>query len=272
MQRVPTGLSALLDASQKGDDQTVAQLLAQSPNLIHERCPSSGWTALHFAAFAGYDSIVGRLLAVCPPDLIHMVDRSNQTALHFAVQGCEEGHNKVVARLLAASPSLVDVIDFHGWNVLHHACHMGNDSMAESFLTIKPELAFAITKSGNAALHLAARGIRSRNVIKRLLELNPKALRIANAFGESPFSIAVEQGNDIVIEIMQSSLSLDEIVSAFVANRKSFERFKPVVESQCECLLVSLNQDVMGTVYGYLEFDSVKRPHNKRGKFETKSG
>lgn len=64
----------------------------------------------------------------------------------------------------------------------------------------------------------------------------------------------------LVIDVMQWELTFDEVVKTFTTHQKSYgERLAPIVERQCECLVESLNQDVVGTVFAYLGFDLAKR-------------
>lgn len=242
-------------AVESGNHQVVAQLLSHSPALLEAR-DHYGWTALHHAARQGHDTIVTQLLAASP-DLIHAVDQSNQTVLHLAARESKEGHKNVVSRLLAASPSLIEAADVHGWTVLHCTCNAGNDSLAALFLALKPELAFVTNSAGSTPLHYAVRRVRTASLIRRLLELNPDALRTPNTFGETPLFLALMFGNEVAIEALQWKLTLDEI-------GENFEKFKPVVEHQCRALSMLLNQDVAGTVCEYLGFVCPKRLHNNK--------
>lgn len=96
----------------------------------------------------------------------------------------------------------------------------------------------------------AACNIRNEAVLKKLLELNPAALQCF----PYPFYMAVGADNEVAIELMQSHLTFGEIMDAFVAAKKSLERYRPMVESQCESLLVLLNRDAFGLVCEYLGF------------------
>lgn len=53
---------------------------------------------------------------------------------------------------------------------------------------------------------------------------------------------------------MQWKLSIDEIIETAAGPEVLWHRLKPLVEAECACLLDSLNQDVVGTVYEYLCF------------------
>lgn len=249
-----------------GDDEAVGRILAQDPKWLESQ---DGTNALYYAVKNGHDTIVARLLAANPAitlKLNNAVDLSNRTVLHWAARGSTEGHNKVAAQLLAASPSLIDATDVHGWTALHYTCQGGSSSMAEMFLTIKPDLALATNSAGNTPLHFAAAWFRRGNAIKRLLELNPNALRAANKSCKTPFQIAVFNGNNEAIELMQSHLTFGEIIDCFLAEKKSPERYRSVVKSQCESLVVSLSQDVVGTVYEYVGIEQAvkKRPTKKQ--------
>lgn len=203
----------------------------------------SGCSALHFAAFNGNEKVIELLLAAGSPSSIRAIDSDHRTALHYAAR---EGHERAVALMLAYEPDLI----------------------------------LATDRSGNTPLHLAAIKGCGRFVAQlqqQLLQLHqqehcqqqqeqeqPERERVVllNQDNKTPFDIAVANGNDSAADSLQCGLSFDEIVHAYTASHRTYaERLRPIVEAQCESLLVAsfLNRDVVGTVYEYLGFDYVKR-------------
>lgn len=154
--------------------------------------------------------------------------------------------------LEASDPNTVSVT---GWTALHRAAANGDEQTAEKLLDIKPELVFAVNRHGETALHQAIRSC-SLQFIERLWRMNMGALRVSDGLWQTPFHVAIRSDKHAVVELFQWSLSLDEIVSAFTACRQSFvERFRPVLEGECEGLRKCLNQDVLSIICEYLGLD-----------------
>lgn len=255
--------SVLLHAIEKSDVRDVADVLSLRPKLLHKRFRAL--QALHHAVTEGSDPIVARLLAATP---IHFL-REDDTLLRSLATATEhkQGYKKIAARLLAANPDAVDTVDENGWTVLHHACAVGNSPLAEMFLSIRPQLAFVVSKDhAKTPLHLASMEITSRRVLQKLLKLNPEPLWSGG--DHTPYHIAMRVKNDVAIEEMQPRLPFDDLVNACAARNMSFEQsYRPVVEVQLECLKVCLNQDVLGIVYEYLGFTAKKEKKDcTRGK------
>jgi len=82
---------------------------------------------------------------------------------------------------------------------------------------------------------------------------------VVNWNNQTPFHLAVL--HECAVEVLQGSVAFDDVATAFAACKKDYaERLWPVIEQQCGCLLVSLNRDVVGTVYGYLGFEYPAKP------------
>jgi len=257
------GCTALHCAAQKGHEAIIAQLLAVNPTLI-DATTNGGWTALHEAASKGQEKIVAQLLAV-KPTLIFAITNDEHTALHIAAH---YGHDKVVTQLLTACPTLVDAVTSAHMTALHCAITEGHESTAELLLAAHPQSIHAIDGAGNTALHLALQtDASSPEFIAELLNRDPHALHCVNQDAETPFLFAVAIDDDSGIALLQWKLCFDDIVSAFEKCQKSHvNRFRPVMEAQCEALLSSLNQDVVRTVHEYLGFESIRQPCRKKAK------
>lgn len=120
---------AVLRAARAGDCETLAKLLALSPEWVNEVVCKS--TALHFAAENGHDNIVAQLLAAGFRQLDAQSGKGH-TALHLAASN---GHPKVVAQLLAAGSSL-SIVDMQRRTPLHLAALRGHDNSRSFFLSV----------------------------------------------------------------------------------------------------------------------------------------
>lgn len=273
------GCTALYHAAEQGHERVVALLLAPSPiftdtvSTLINTVDAIGWTPLHCAAENGHETVVAQLLAASP-GAIHAGDQRQMTALHFAV---DRGHDRVVARLLEASPDSIDAVDDSYWTALHYAVNHDRVAIAEMLLSRRPELALAISNHGSTPLHLAAFSSRSREMLRLLTScvnalpssspsssyspacsttsdnLLADALRHQDWSGRTPFELAVAIGNEVAIEVLQWSLSFDELVTAFSqSKRNDLGRLAPLMKRVCEDALVSFNQDVLGLIYAYI--------------------
>lgn len=261
--------TALHCAAHHGHHQIAAQLLTESPEMAHV-VDTRGHNALHCAADHGQDKVVAVLLSALP-DLATTVDRDGATALHLAAKG---GHDKVVAQLLAANPDLINAVS-DGYNALHFAAMWGSEVVMEMLLAAKPDLIFGVADDGTTVLLLAAdchgqgKGL-SKQLYARMLELYPALVRMRNADELMPFDYAVEYDYDNAIEAMQWSLTFDEILESYekTLEKTCDERFRPIMQQQCESLVKLLNQDLLETVFEYLGFleKSVEGPQRKKAK------
>lgn len=199
--------------------------LAAQPQLIDQVDSIYGDTVLHSTAKIGYDNLVARILSL-RPEMINAKNGSGENVLASAVGG---GHEVVAERLLALKPDLIVETDNFKWSILHHAI---------------PSC--------------------SRDFVARLWRLNPEALHAITEERNTPFSLAVLSHRDDLMELFQWKLNLDEIVDAFlvrqITNNNWRERYRPVLEEQCQCLEELLTRDVKGVVLEYLGFDPLPRP------------
>lgn len=251
------GATALHLAAHYGHDLVAAQLLADSPELAHEN--DGRWNALRLAVSHGRDKVVAVLLAMSPASF-STADRV-ETVLHTAAR---QGYDTIVAHLLAVHPGLASEVDCRGWNALHVAVLNAQAGIAETLLAHNPGLIHSTTPDGDTVLHLACMSELEQNkpFYARLLGSNPAALRAANCNARTPFEMALVNCNECAMEVIEPELIFDEIVNAFIACEKMDdyeERFRPIIERQCECFKDLLNQDVVGIVFEYLGFEACKR-------------
>lgn len=84
----------------------------------------------------------------------------------------------------------------------------------------------------------------------------PARLALCRSVQTNPFSLAIAKERGELIEMFQWKLSFDEIVSAFALREVDcYDRYRPVMEGQCESLSAWLNRDVVDIVFEYLGFN-----------------
>jgi len=252
--------TALHLAAEKGHDKVVALLLATTP-LILDAVERWGNNALQLAASYGHDKVVKHLLAVMDYVSISHPEIDGMTALHLAAVG---GHSKVVSQLLATNANLENIVDFEGWTPLHWAINYDHEAVAVQLLVNHPPI--IASHVGDTALHLSMERSHFTRLTPLLWQMYPNAMRVPNNEGFTPFAVAVRNDNEFAIELVQWKLPIDKIVKDCVLGSLSYERFRPVLEKQCEALAIVLNQDVLGTVFEYLGFDYIKQPQRKKSK------
>jgi len=240
-------------AAFKGHGHVVTQLLTAKPTLVNA-VTDGGWTALHWAANNGHDQVVAQLLAASPSS-INYLSGSGRTPLYYAACG---GRNKVIALLLDSGLANPD----NDWAALQVAAIHQYDSTVLTFLNHKPALAHKTDQWGNTVFHLAAQS-ESKDYIEEVWKLKPDAVRALNTNGETPFQLLVQTQKEHAIDLLQWSMTFDEVVSAYVfcKNPRWVDRLQPVLEAQCEPLNVLLLPDVASTVFEYL---GLKRPQQKK--------
>lgn len=59
---------------------------------------------------------------------------------------------------------------------------------------------------------------------------NPDAVRVVNTAGDTPFHLAIRFEENNAIDLLQWSLTFDEVVDAYAACNKSCDRLRPVLE------------------------------------------
>lgn len=240
------GAAALWLAVKKRHHKVVAALLAAHAELAKAEL-------LYLAVDSGADEITKQFLAVNPSlaHLVYLADGTWRTLLHHVAQN---GLETSVAYLIEQSPDTILVGDKYGYTPLQLAVWRGHVNVAEKFLAIKPELVFAKDIYGDTLLHRAIERC-SLTFIEKLWRMNPSALHVANNDSRTPFDIALSK-REKAMELLESSMSLDEIARAFEADdNPSYKwRFTTLIEQQCEALSERfLLRDLVGLVYEYLD-------------------
>jgi len=259
------GQSALHAAVMNGHANIVRQLLDADPSLI-DVATQTGKTALHIAVELGQEAIVSQLLAI-KPQLIGMLDDSNRNILFCAVMW---GRQELAKYLLNMKPDLIDGTDYYGMNILHVACRIGHAPLVELLLSMKPELAFQPNSSHATPLHAIVTSVDCNQVTEKLLNVNPHAAMVTDDRNQTPFSIALINDNEFVVNLMMTKfVTFDEAVSVFVSKQYKekvwLPRLHQLVECECQELeRTGVNRDVVGTVYGYLGFEGTKRRKKRK--------
>lgn len=244
-------MNALHHAAKGGHDKVVALLLAARNDLV-PKVTRAGKTALHLAVEMGHEKVFDQLLFPC---LIGAVC-ADGTILHCAARN---GHDHLVGRILALRPTMIDSVN-HGYNALEWAIKGGHQTVAGRLLATKPELISRVAHHKNTVLHIAVEHLCDPQFVAKLWRMDALALQNVNSTNRTPFHLAILKNKNELIELFQWRLSFDDIVCAFTQEGISYqERYRPVIEEQCESLLGDLNQDVMSTVFEYLGFDPIKR-------------
>lgn len=260
-----TNMTALHCAVEGGHAEVAGQLLALSPTSVHVPL-DCGWTVLHSAALGRHALILSQLLAATEEgdfeELLlrrcakNVFVKEGSTALHVAASS---GARKVVARLLAACPTLVDILDEENQTCLHHAALGPDGSIVAMLLDFKPDLVHQVDAKGNTALHSMvlegqdSKKLQRPELIERVWRMNPAALYAVNKDRDTPLHNAIVSFNEGAIDVLQWGLTFDQVASAYKKHARSYVgRLKPLVELQCEELFVMLIPDVVAVVFNYL--------------------
>lgn len=228
------GMTALHCAAEKGHDHIMARLLGQgahfdknTPKAVFILAAFNGrdeeveamlladessdetsndeetqrnmyWTAFHLAAMRGHDKVVARLLARIPV-LIEDTAMLLRNPLHYAAEG---GQAKTVAQLLAHNPRLAEGKTALGQNPLHVAALYGHDDVVCELLAHAPHLIDSIDHSKQTALHCAAEGGHIA-VVRRLLAVRPSLIHAVDfGGGTALFRAADYARSSSVVEML----------------------------------------------------------------------
>lgn len=137
---------------------------------------------MHLAAENGHDKVVIKLLAV-NPTVVNAFGVGS--ALHEAAK---HGHKNVVAQILKSCPSSIADAS-GGWTALHYAACGGFAQVVALLLAASPSSSNAMTYKGQTPLHHAARG--HSEVVKQLLDVNPDLLNVKDVDSWTAFQLAI---------------------------------------------------------------------------------
>jgi len=136
---------------------------------------------------------------------------------------------------------------------------------------------------GNTLLHLVIDGgFFKPDLVRRIWEMNPDALFMANEHGYTPFAFAICSAHEWAIEYFQWKLSVWSIEEALVnvmknnsyniaevkAVQRREQRFREVVQGECERpLLLSLPRDCVHLIISDYLFisDNIILDHLPKG-------
>ncbi|XP_074597449.1 diacylglycerol kinase zeta-like isoform X2 [Brevipalpus obovatus] len=114
----------IIEASKRGDIQTISELHAKGYSLI--AIDERGWSALHHASCIGHENVV-QYLAATEPDLMDMRENvEGFTPLHIAAKYRQQK----VCCILAAAGCSVSKVDYFGMTPKHLARMEGDDELA----------------------------------------------------------------------------------------------------------------------------------------------
>jgi len=249
-------LPLLHHAVKNGDCKIVALLLANDPDLIDVRS-RKGKNALFFAS----NPEIAEMLLTERPNLLEDAESTDRNPLMEAVN---QGLDQVVDRMLTVCPNhdtCADII----WALHHHTLEEleNGERVVEVFLKHDPELVHR-RLSGGTLLQILLED-RYKNIgqefITKVWRMNPDAVHMVDNEEQTPFLLALRQGLDWAIDLMQWQLSLDDIQEACEQTDRDLERFRPAIEP---LLLLSFSQEVVGE---YLGFDPIKRASKRPRDF-----
>ncbi|KAG7969841.1 hypothetical protein I3843_07G053000, partial [Carya illinoinensis] len=132
----------------------LSEVLQREPNLASE-ADDFGWTPLHYAACYGSVQVMKLLLHHAGSSAVYKKDKEGMSALHIAA---EQGHLKVVKKVVSEFASTYELLDNKGRTPLHVAAESGKSFFTLRFLISKvpDDLINKQDSSGNTPLHLAA--------------------------------------------------------------------------------------------------------------------
>lgn len=146
-------ITKLFDATEKGENEIVVEIISELPNLIHEE-NEHGLTLLGIAAHYGQYEVVKTLVknGVQINALSHskLSFIPQNTALHAAIAGAKSIE---VIDFLLTNGADPNISDSEGHTPLHIAAFEGNTSIAERLLKKGAEI--KTNKSGKTPIEIA---------------------------------------------------------------------------------------------------------------------
>eukprot|EP00759_Apiculatamorpha_spiralis_P026497 PhF_6_TR29378/c0_g2_i2/m.43296 len=190
-------------AIKKGHEKVVHELIAINPDVTR-KVDSSGNTPLLVTARRGHGGLSELLLTIDPTCSAQVTNEGNNV-LHVAAG---RGHGWCVKTVLSHDPKLAEALNKDGNTALHVAAMKGHFHCAELFLS--PEIDIVSLCSihnadGNTVIHLAAKHNQNKDVLRRILALNPALARIPNREGNTALHIAAQAGCAEMIQVLVSS-------------------------------------------------------------------
>jgi len=214
------GETALIMAAENDHEAIVARLLAAGAEINHPTL--DGCTALMIAAQNGHESIVCRLLAagaeinratlvenaqppveglkridigtVIVPSGDHPKNTDRRTALMLAAQN---GHNSVVARLIASGAEIDRASTKARWTALTLAAESGHTTVVDCLLKAGAETDRTAYGQRTALILAAENGHES--VVDRLVSAGAR-IDLAKNDGETPLIVAAAVGHATIVD------------------------------------------------------------------------
>lgn len=160
-----------------------------------------GSSALHNAAAEGHEAVVAKLLAD-PLLELGARDEQGKTALHLAIW---RGHERVVAQLLADIRTDVNASDSRGFTALHLAANRGRDTLVLRLLADSRTAINARDKEGRTALQIAVAAGKDK-VAGLLLARDSSGVD-----GRAILHLAILTGNDELVSQLLAGRPASEI-------------------------------------------------------------
>ncbi|KAL1826609.1 hypothetical protein ACET3Z_005021 [Daucus carota] len=180
----------LFDAAMAGDAAAIAQLEMEADRLFQDE-----ETILHLQSQEGNTERVRFILREFPhKNLLTKLTRYNHSALHLAIY--RGGHKQVAEILIDAARHLPPPPPSDGDN--------NSVTSFQAFLRQGD-------KDVDTALHAAVK-YGHLDIVKLLVEADPTDTHIQNDDGKTPMYIAVEQGNNDMVEIISTTCTAPSLL------------------------------------------------------------
>jgi len=219
------------NAARNGDEQLVAQFLAEDPALVDvvmdgdwvehytrslswdhlasilaakpNRDEANGMTALHLAAMGGQENVVQFLVATSP-SLGLIADYGGTTAL---MKAAFAGHLRVAELILAACPASLDLVDHSLRTALLRASSSQHPEIVRVLLAANPQNLEAEDPTANMNMNVLHHEVRNGHVehvehVEKILALNPSLITTQTRELQTPLWLAVNkrQFNNELVE------------------------------------------------------------------------
>ena len=189
--------------------------------LLLAHANDDGYNILHFASISGLLPIVKYLISIINllsgiginvKDLLQSKTKEGYTPLHLS---CVNGHVEVFKSLATLCPSTISMVDDKGRGLMHAAAHSTNvgliDLLADEYI-LKSDTP---DTTGVTPLHIAA---QTGNLIafKALINHTGKSgnYNPVSDNGKIPFSIACENGYDLITSYLVEDLKVSPNASS----------------------------------------------------------